>query len=120
VSKSPRSAGEVWKALEDAAWNAELRRIRGLSEADLDRELAHVGIDPNAARAVGQEKIEEVARAAGVDPASVPRDPPRPPTGAWVPPRRRRSAPVLFLGAALVAAAAVVFLAWTLGWWSGR
>jgi hypothetical protein len=120
VSGSPRSAGEAWRALEDAAWSAELKRIRGLSEADLDRELAHVGIDPNAARAIGQEKIEEAARAAGVDPASIPRDPPRPPTGAWVTPARRRSAPVLFLGAALVAAAAVLLLAWTLGWLGGR
>jgi hypothetical protein len=116
VSTGPRSAGDAWRALENAAWGGELRRIRGLSEADLDRELAHVGIDPNAARAICQQSIEIAARAAGLDPAGIPRDPPRPPTGAWEPPVRRRSAPVLFVCAAAVAAAAVVLVAWTLGW----
>jgi hypothetical protein len=105
----------TWRALEDAAWSAELRRIRGLSEDDLDRELAHVGIDPNDARAICQEMIVAAARQAGIEPAAVKTDALRPPTGAYHPPRRRRRGPLLFLVAAAVSAAVVIAAAWIFG-----
>jgi hypothetical protein len=101
--------------LEDAAWSAELRRIRGLSEDDLDRELAHVGIEPNAARAICQEMVEKAAREAGIEPATVKTDALRPPTGAYRRPRRKPGGATLFLGAAAVSAAVVMAVAWSFG-----
>jgi hypothetical protein len=115
VSARPRSATETWRALEDAAWAAELRRIRGLSEDDLYRELAHVGIDPSAARETCQSMVESAARAAGIEPGTVKTDSLRPLTGLWDRPRRTRSGPRLFLAAACVSAAIVMAVAWGFG-----
>jgi hypothetical protein len=115
MSARPRSAAATWKALEDAAWSAELRRIRGLSEDDLDRELAHVGIEPNAARAICQELVEGAARAAGIEPATVKTDALRPPTGAYRRPLPRSRGPLLFVGAAALSAVVVMVAAWSFG-----
>jgi hypothetical protein len=98
-----RTNAELWGAIERLSGEAELARIDGLDETELDRELRKAGIDPDEAAAVVQKAIAGVdasgaatAHAAHMGPAapSAPRAPApsasspaprasRPPAAPW-------------------------------------
>jgi hypothetical protein len=73
-SKKKRLPDEAWDALKDASLEEEAARIPALSDAELDRELAQHGLDPNAIRARGAAIGKSLA-AAREEPLEV---------GAWV------------------------------------
>jgi hypothetical protein len=69
---SKRSASETLRAIEESAYADDAERILGLSDEELDRELAEEGFDPKAVRARGAElaaklgiAVPEEARAVG-------------------------------------------------------
>jgi hypothetical protein len=105
---------EAWQAIDAMASQQELDRIKALSEAELDRELAALGIDPAAARSVGQSALEAAARDAGIDPAAAAHPTPDaggrggPPPAATNVARLPRMARWVALAAAALVAAVIV------------
>jgi hypothetical protein len=55
-----RSPAEVWRALEEASTEAEVRRIDALSDDALDAELRAAGIDPAEAAKIGEDVLGPV------------------------------------------------------------
>ncbi len=108
TSARKRSATEAWSALEamgaqDAAERAvveddarEMDRIAGLTEEQIERELAAAGIDPAAARALS----DRLGRMVGPQTAA----PPAPRK------RRRRGPPAVWLIAGALALGGLAFL----------
>jgi hypothetical protein len=107
---------EAWAAIDAMASQQELDRIKALSEADLDRELAALGIDPAAARSVGQSALEAAAREAGLGtlaetspaPHAIGPAGPAPPGVIVARPRRTGRWIALAAAASLAAAVAIV------------
>jgi hypothetical protein len=121
-----RSATETLRVIEESADADEAERILGLSDEELDRELADEGFDPKAVRARGAELAAQLgigvpdeargrasvgwragapAEAPETAPVVVQASEPAPPVDIARARRRRR---VVWLGAAAIAAGAVI------------
>jgi hypothetical protein len=122
--KKKRTPEEAWKALETMSVDDEVDRALGLSDAELDAELAAGGLDPKRVRERGnalgeqlEQRIEEKAKArAKATNAQTPvsHEPPSEPAGtaggADAPPKVvpfRRARWVALLAAALGGGAVV-------------
>jgi hypothetical protein len=109
--------GEAWKALEQMAFDDEAERILGLSDKELDDELARHGFDPAALRAEGAAYAEKLKREAGQRAAADRSADAADRSGkvvklpVTVPPARRRPARVVWLAAAMLGAGVLTLVA---------
>jgi hypothetical protein len=120
-----RSPQEILAALEEEDIADEVDRVARLSGADVDRELAHAGLDPSVVRAGANEvferamrkRAEALAKASGAEPSaggSSGSDIPRSRVVVALPRGVRRGAwrrPAVWTAAAAAAATIGVFVA---------
>jgi hypothetical protein len=62
MDTSKRSPEEILAALEEADLSDEADRVAGLSDGEVDRELALAGVDPAAVRTKGREGFERAMK----------------------------------------------------------
>jgi hypothetical protein len=60
--RNKRSPDQAWKTLEKMSVDDEVDRVLGLSDAELDAELAAGGVDPKRVRERGNELGEQLAQ----------------------------------------------------------